>query len=215
MFIQTLQTDPRFFCAVVFTVVVSICIHELAHGIVAIRFGDRTPIEEGHMTLNPAVHMGIFSVIVLLISGIAWGSMPINPNRLRGRHSDAWVALAGPLSNVLLACVALGALGLWFRFDPSTVEEMSERAMNGRYMLWVFGLVNMHLALFNMIPVPPLDGWRVLSSFSSSYARTMEAIQMSGAYIVVFIMAFSFAGRLTQPVAQNAATEFLQLVRGY
>jgi Zn-dependent protease len=214
MFIETLQSDPRFFCAVVFTVVVSICIHELAHGVVAVALGDRTPIETGHMTLNPAVHMGMFSVIVLLISGIAWGSMPVNPGRLRGRHSDAWVALAGPAANVVLAVIALGALGTWWRLHPESYKELSERGVNGQYMLWIFGFVNMHLALFNLIPIAPLDGWRVLSSFSHSYARTMEALSMSGAYIVVFILVFSLAGRLTQPVAANATIEFTKVAAG-
>src|SRR4051794_8117784 len=103
MFFEELQKDPRFFMAVVITVVVSICIHELSHGFMAIALGDRTPIESGHMTLNPAVHMGVFSVLCLLTAGIAWGSMPVDPTRLRGRYADALVAAAGPASNVVLA----------------------------------------------------------------------------------------------------------------
>ncbi len=80
--IEQLSKDPQFFLAVCITVVLSICVHELAHGIVAIWHGDRTPIETGHMTLNPAVHMGAMSLILLLVAGIAWGQMPITPSRL-------------------------------------------------------------------------------------------------------------------------------------
>ena len=74
MFIEQLSTDPQYFFAVCITVVLSVCLHELAHGIVAIWLGDRTPIETGHMTLNPAVHMGWMSLVLLLVAGIAWGT---------------------------------------------------------------------------------------------------------------------------------------------
>src|SRR4051812_20537723 len=121
MFILNLQRDPRYFFAVVITVVVSITIHELAHGVVAVWRGDRTPIDQGHMTLNPAVHMGAFSVIALLVAGIAWGAMPISPSRLRGRYAEAMVAVAGPVSNLLLAMLSLTALGIWFPVGQDTL----------------------------------------------------------------------------------------------
>src|SRR5678815_2328722 len=99
MFIQMLQSNPRLYFAVVLALVVSICLHELAHGIVAVKHGDRTPIEQDRITLNPLVHMGVLSLVVLLIAGMAWGSMPIDRARLRGRYAEAHVALAGPLMN--------------------------------------------------------------------------------------------------------------------
>src|SRR4051812_36019683 len=82
MFLQEAQSNPRFFLAVCITVILSITIHELAHGIVAVWRGDDTPIETGHMTLNPAVHMGVISIVCLLLAGISWGSMPVDPSRL-------------------------------------------------------------------------------------------------------------------------------------
>ena len=69
MFIEQLSKDPRFFFAMLITIVVSICLHELAHGFAAIWLGDRTPIESGHMTLSPFVHMGVVSLICLLLAG--------------------------------------------------------------------------------------------------------------------------------------------------
>src|SRR5579862_344316 len=105
MFIENLTQDPQYFWAMIIAVVVSICLHELAHGIVAIWLGDRTPIELGRITLNPLVHMGLPSLIVLLISGIAWGAMPVNERRLRGKYAPALVAAAGPAMNVLIAVI--------------------------------------------------------------------------------------------------------------
>lgn len=213
MFIQQLQTDPQYFLAVIITVVVSISLHELAHGVTAIWLGDRTPIETGHMTLNPAVHMGVFSVILLLLAGIAWGSMPVTPSRLRGRHGDAIVALAGPLSNVLLAVLALGGLGLWDRYRGW--EELSIVQNNFRYFLVVFGFVNIHLAIFNLIPIPPLDGSRMLASVSRQYGDMMDSMARSGGLQIAFIFVFLFASRVTGPAASWATDRMLTVARGY
>jgi Zn-dependent protease len=215
MFLQELERDRPYFFAVVITVVVSICIHELAHGIVAIWLGDRTPMERGHMTLNPAVHLGLFSVICLLLAGIAWGSMPIDPRRLRGRYAEALVAAAGPASNLLLAGLALGSLGIWQRFDPRPSSEIATQITNIRYLLLVFGTINVLLAMFNLLPVPPLDGSAILANLSSAYATTVQAFTMSGASVMVFLLVFSVAGNLLTPLAARIGVRFLELVRGW
>ena len=213
MFIENAVKDQKFFLAVVITVVVSICIHELAHGVVAIWRGDRTPIDSGHMTLNPAVHMGLFSVIALLLAGIAWGAMPINPSRMRGRFAEAMVAVAGPVSNVLLALLALVTLGLWARHDGHYLPE-GTRPGNFQYFLLIFGFVNFNLALFNLIPIPPLDGARILENFSDGYKRISEHLTMSGASMLVFLVAFSAAGKVTGPAAGRMARAVLDAVSG-
>ena len=215
MFIQELLSDPRLFLAVCITVIVSICLHELAHGIVAILHGDRTPIETGHMTLNPAAHITPVSIICLLVAGIAWGSMPVDPRRLRGRYGSALVAAAGPASNILLAILAIAAVGLWQRFDPRATAELPRQAQNFQYLLWVFGIVNMHLALFNLVPIPPLDGSRVLANFSHRYAAAMRALESSGAVITMYLLLFCVAGALTAPLAPRIATQLLHVIRGH
>jgi Zn-dependent protease len=212
MFLQTLQSDPPLFFAVVITVVVSITLHELAHGVVAVWRGDRTPIERGHMTLNPAVHMGLFSIIALLLAGIAWGAMPIDPKRMRGRFAEALVALAGPLSNVLLALVSLTALALWYRFDG--LMERGTAAGNLQFLLAVFGVYNIALAMFNLIPIPPLDGSRILENFSEGYRRISAHLTSSGASMIVFVVAFSAAGNVIMPAAFRLRHMYIELVSG-
>lgn len=210
MFLEYLQTNQRFFFAVVITAVVSITLHELAHGIVAIWYGDRTPIETGHMTLNPVVHMGGMSLLLLVVAGISWGLMPVNPRRMRGRDAEAMVALAGPVSNILLALIALTILGLWMRFaqaDPGTM------AFNARYFLLIFGGENVALALFNLIPIPPLDGSRVLAHYSPGYARMMFNVQQQ--IVIVFLVVFFFVGPKIYDVGFAIATGFLRWVRGW
>ena len=214
MFIEYLQSDLRFFLAVVITVIVSITVHELAHGVAAVALGDRTPIESGHMTLNPVVHLGVFSIIMLLLAGIAWGAMPVNPDRLnrRTRFGEALVALAGPVSNVLLAAVAVVAVGVWVRFGDG--DPLPTRAENLRYFLGVFAVTNVSLAIFNLIPLPPLDGSRILANLVPAYARVLESLGTSGAYMVVFIVVFANAGRLITPAAVEAVRWGVRTVAG-
>jgi Zn-dependent protease len=214
LFIHYLQDDPQFFWAVCVTVVVSICIHELAHGFVAIRLGDNTPIETGHMTFNPLVHMGAMSLILLLMAGIAWGSMPVNPTRLRGRHGNALVSAAGPASNVILALLSLAALGLHMRYGlPEGGGDSNSKRF--WYLMWVFGSTNIALAIFNMLPVPPLDGSRILTDLSPAFGRAMSSMRQGGGIGILFILVFLFAGKLIFPAADHAAIAIVRFVGGY
>jgi Zn-dependent protease len=215
MFIESLHRDPRFFMAVVITVVVSICLHELSHGIVAIWRGDRTPIDTGHMTLNPVVHMGGFSLICLVIAGISWGQMPVDPTRLKGKYAESLVALAGPLCNVILALLALSSLGLWFRLDSTPSAQITDFQSNLSYLLWIFGIVNIELAIFNLIPVPPLDGSRVLANLNRGYAKLAGDLEMNGAMGIVFLMIFMGAGKVIFEPALSVADHVLRFVIGH
>jgi Zn-dependent protease len=213
MFIESLKTNPRFFFAVVITVVVSITIHELAHGIVAIWRGDRTPIDQGHMTLNPMVHMGPFSIVALLVAGIAWGAMPIDPTRIRGRFGEALVAGAGPASNAILALLSLTALGLWWRFEGELRPEATPLG-NLQYLLWIFGMMNIVLAMFNLIPIPPLDGAKIVENLVPSLRTVFEHLSTTGASMIVFVVAFSSAGKVIFPAAEVLRDHWLRIVSG-
>ena len=213
-FIQYLEKDPRYYVAVLMAVVVSVCLHELAHGLVAVKLGDRTPIEEDRITLNPLVHMGPVSLIVLLISGIAWGAMPIDRNRLRGKYAEAQVAAAGPFVNFLIAAVTLTALGLWQKHRGVSSDQLSPVAQNGELLLGVFGIMNVTLAIFNLIPCPPLDGSHILANFSRSFARTLDAMMDSGMYFRMAFILFAVAGGVIFPVTQRIALGYLDWVRG-
>ncbi len=107
---QLWQTSPVLLISWVFWVIASITLHELGHAWAAIRLGDDTPIHTRHMTVNPIVHMGPMSLIAFALLGFAWGSMPINPSRLRGTHAHAIVAAAGSLGQGLMFI----AMGLMF-----------------------------------------------------------------------------------------------------
>ncbi len=151
----------------IFWVIASITLHELAHGWAAIWEGDDTPRETGHMTANPVVHMGVPSLVVFLILGIAWGLMPINPYRFRhGKLGRIFVAAAGPLMNLLLAFLTLTTLAILLDIDSETGPLQT--------FLFTGGFLNLVLFVLNLLPVPPLDGSVILSNLSSPVARLYQ-----------------------------------------
>jgi len=168
--------DPAsqlFFGCVVITVVISIVLHELAHGWAAIWQGDDTPRQMGHMTGDPMVHMGGFSLLMLVLVGMAFGLMPVNPRNFRSRYGDALVSAAGPAMNFLLALVALTAFAVWVKISGSAIEGPSK---NGQFFLQIFGTTNIALGIFNLLPVPPLDGSTVLGNFVPAYRRWLDSL---------------------------------------
>ena len=200
------NSEPALLVSWIVWVIGSIVLHELAHGWAAIRVGDRTPIETGHMTWNPLVHMGGFSLIVFAVVGIAWGMMPVNPSRMRGRHAEALVALAGPMMNLALAVGAL-ALGLvWVgvaggHWIPGVrADEPLYSNMQIFFRAGVF--LNVLLMVFNLMPIPPLDGSRIVAHYSPEYRRFFESENGQWVGMGLFVLLFFFGfdliiGRVT------------------
>jgi len=173
-----------------FWVIFSICLHELAHGWAALWQGDTTPRTLGRMTMNPLVHMGPVSLLVFLMLGIAWGVMPVNPSQFRwGRRGRALVAGAGPAMNLLLVLLTSILLILLIRFGPG--EGLLSRNLKTFLETGIF--LNLILATFNLLPVPPLDGSGILSGLSQRAHTFLQNPQNQ--YIGFFIiMAIWFTG---------------------
>ncbi len=159
-----LGLNPATLISRMIVLLVAFTIHELAHAVTADRMGDPTPRRMGRITLNPLAHLDPFGTIMLLISGFGWAKpVMVNPMNLRGnpRTSMAIVAAAGPISNVIMAVIfALPfQLGLvrFSTFGGSTVfPSLGE-------LLFQFVWINLILAFFNLIPIPPLDGYKILT----------------------------------------------------
>lgn len=156
MFIKTLSTEPIDFFRIVAIIIFSITLHELAHGWAAISQGDDTPKRTGHLTLNPVVHMGWESIIFLCFTGIAWGQMPVNPAKFRfAKLSNILVSAAGPLSNL--------GLGIAFILLLKTSALLKLSGLLSEDFFYLAARINLSLFLFNLLPIPPLDGFHVFS----------------------------------------------------
>lgn len=198
------EAGPIFLVAWVFWVIFSIVLHELGHGWAAIRQGDTTPIETGHMTWNPLVHMGQTSLIMFALVGIAWGQMPVSPTRFRGRHGDAFVAFAGPFMNLVLF-IACSIGGIAYLRLMSTMPE------GFAYNLLVFlergAVLNLALMLFNLLPVPPLDGSRILADFWPRYDELIQSERGQMFTFIAFVVVFMYAGGKIFAFASHANSE--------
>ena len=180
----------------------ALTLHELAHGYVALRFGDETARWAGRLTLNPIKHMdplGTFFILFGMITRtpvIGWAKpVPVNPHNLRRPHIDMiWVALAGPAMNLLLAVASALAIK-WFP-DPSwwaTSPLATGIAIPLFGMLNASMWINVGLAIFNLLPVPPLDGARVLNGIlPRRQAITFSQLEPYG-FIILLVLFMSGA----------------------
>ncbi len=156
--------------------IASLCIHEWAHAITAHKLGDDTPDREGRVSLNPIVHMDLFGSVIFPLLCIfvfpggllfGWGK-PVNIDISNFRHrrrDEILTTLAGPGSNLALALVAAIVGGVLFRFEPRTAELFVQ----------LIG-INVLLAVFNLIPLPPLDGGRVMRHIAGMTEETFHNI---------------------------------------
>jgi len=207
-FLQAFKYDPEFALLQVLIVVFSICCHEYMHARTALWQGDDTAKLTGHLTLNPLKQMGLFSIILLFMMGLAFGQVPVNPARLKGRHSDALVSFAGPLTNLVLA--SLFFIGMVVTFKFSFDSESSKFLVQ---VLFFGAQLNLVLFLLNMLPIPPLDGFGVLRSFVPSL-KTASSEFLNGAYFFILIVVFVSASHIfafTQSVLIKALHIAVQL----
>ena len=169
--------------------IISVMIHEISHGYMALFWGDRTAQYAGRLTLNPIKHIDIFGSIVLpllmVLSGtgfiFGWAKpVPYNPYNLRRRNvAEPLVALAGPLSNIIVALILAIVLRIGSLFSMP----------NAMMMLLVYAvLINISLAVFNMMPVPGFDGYKVYSAFlPTQFQLRLQSLEK---YWIIFALAF-------------------------
>ena len=187
---------------VVLSLVVAITVHEFSHALVAAGLGDNTARRLGRLSLNPMRHLDPSGTVMMLLAGFGWGKpVPVDPGRLaHGQTGIALVAGAGPLSNVILAFLLAIPIKLGILDSTRPDLDRVTHVMTGGFReaaADIVGLViffNLLLAVFNLIPLSPLDGSRVLAGLvhpdrTSDYAR----LQRYGPAILVALIMFDFA----------------------
>lgn len=170
---ETLIQSPDKFLMVLFLYVlplliallISISFHEWSHGYVAYLFGDDTPKKHGRLSLNPFTHLDPVGTLMLFIIGIGWAKpVPINPDNIKNKTKLMLVALAGPLSNFLLALL----ISIILIFSVSHYANSDITLESSPYWILISYVnliieINIILGIFNLLPIPPLDGSRILS----------------------------------------------------
>jgi Zn-dependent protease len=153
------------FIAFIITATLAFAYHEFAHAIVADRMGDYTPRSYGRITLNPFVHLDLFGMLMLILAGFGWATTPVNPNNLRGnpRTSYAIVALAGPVANLIMAVIFAAPVRLGLADPTAAGISFGSFELPTFFQLCYIGVqINLLLFAFNLIPIPPLDGFTIL-----------------------------------------------------
>ena len=183
LYITRFAEDWRFYSALSLGVIFSICVHEFCHAYAALKQGDPTAADRGHLTLNPLKQMGWWSLIMFAMVGIAWGCVPVDPSRMRRKWSHAWVAAAGPLANLGLFVLFCGGAAAVF----AASGDANAFAIN---ILLHISVMNMVLFMLNLLPAPGLDGWTVLTYFFPRLNRT-DSEWINGSSLVILLLVFA------------------------
>lgn len=193
LFINYLWEDPNYFFMQILIVVFAICCHEYMHARVALWQGDSTAADQGHLTLNPLRQMGPVSLVMLAIIGIAWGQVPVNPNRMRHKYSDALVSFAGPATNLVLGVIfcLMAAMVIIISGGKDPVGASMEISNNAVNLFYLGSILNFVLFVFNMLPAPGFDGWHILRSFVPKL-KTSDSQATYFVSLVILILAMNY-----------------------
>lgn len=171
-------------------------VHEMAHGFAAYLLGDKTAKYQGRLTMNPLAHMDPFGSLMMLLVGVGYAKpVPVNPYNFKNRKAGmALTALAGPLSNLLMAILSVGLYRVLLIF----VSDGWTLALLRMGLVELFASINISLTMFNLLPIPPLDGFRIIS-----YVLPDKWVYMVNRYqqvITLAVLAVVFTGILDVPL---------------
>ncbi len=186
------------------TVLIALSFHECAHAFVAYKLGDPTAKYMGRLTLNPIKHFDPIGALCMLICHFGWAkAVPVNMMNFKNpKRGMALTALAGPATNLMLGFIGATLYGMFFNILPTTYtsEFLYVLASALLTFLFYFGYLNIFLAIFNLIPVPPFDGSRILGAFLSDrhYIKLMSYERIIG---IVFFAVYFIDDYLNGPIS--------------
>lgn len=202
---------------VLIALILAFSLHEWAHAYVAYRFGDPTAKNQGRLTLNPAKHIEPVGLIMIFLLGFGW-ARPVPVNRFYFRHprlAGILVSLAGPLSNLVLAFLFMAA---WFFLKTmGWIEWFSETNYTMAYQLFnMIIYLNVVLFIFNLLPFPPLDGYRVIEDVVPPGVRAKLTQYENYGVVIFLILAITpLGGYVFPPIFQVAVPYVLETMSSF
>lgn len=203
--LNLLSESPLLFVIAVVNLIIAITVHEFAHAIAADKLGDPTPRLQGRISLNPAKHLDLYGSLFMILAGFGWGKpVEFDPFNLREPRRDAAIiSFAGPLSNLIMAVVT-GAISwglVTFATMPSLVMTI----------LYLFIYTNISLAIFNLIPIHPLDGFKIVGGLlPRDKAHEWYALERYGMIFLILLIVpignSSMVGNIIRPVVNFFVT---------
>jgi len=174
----------------------AITFHEVSHGFIAYLRGDNTARSLGRLTLNPLKHLDIIGTLMIIVIGIGWAKpVPVNFNNLRSPKRDMiWVSVAGPLTNLILATLSAVLIRIIVPLtEPLPDSSFLQLFLEPILLMLSFSVyINLILALFNLLPLPPLDGGRVLMGLlPDRLAVKLSSIEPYGMIIIIVLVFFT------------------------
>ena len=192
--------------AYLIAIVFALMCHELAHGFVAYKCGDKTAKLEGRLSLNPAKHLDLWGSISFLFVGFGWAKpVPINPRNFRNYKRDmALVSISGVITNILLAFLAVPLFMLCSRLDPSNLFFVFLT-----YLTMFLVVINISLAVFNLLPIYPLDGFNFINTFLKYGNKFSQFMYKYGSIILLVLIITGLFGFAFNYVANGILDLFL------
>lgn len=168
--------------------------HEFAHGFVSDKLGDPTPRSEGRLTLNPLAHLDLMGTILMVLTGFGWAKpVMINPRYYKNPKSGmALTAAAGPLANLIMAFIGLLIYALFFIINIKFNLKLDNAVSITGQVAYLFAFRNLCFMVFNIIPIPPLDGFKVLGILVPN--KIYYTILQYERYAIIIIMVLSLTG---------------------
>lgn len=195
----------------------AIPIHECAHAWAANKLGDPTAKNLGRLTLNPLPHLDLIGSVLMILTGFGWAKpVPIATRNFEDvKKGMALSALAGPIANVLLALICMVLCKLWYFFLAPLLSVSFGVLSAITNILLIMTVLNINLAVFNMVPVPPLDGSRLVTALLP--ARIYYKVMQYEQYIIIVVIALLLFGWLDGPLGflNNAIFGFLDTITGF